>query len=85
MVQRLPDPPPAISTRGFARIPRVGEGQERIEIDGASRGFTPAVVELAVGSHRVVVRNADTGTPLLERDIAIGAEHTRVAPAVVRR
>ncbi len=70
----------AVAATGVLRVRRLGSTQESIEVDGRARGFTPRVLTLPVGEHRVVVRDAASGEVMLERRVELAAHHTRVAP-----
>jgi hypothetical protein len=85
-MEEVADPPPEPpSGEGFLRIGRGSAGQERVEVDGATRGFTPTVLRLAAGSHRIVIRDAATGGVLSEATVDVGPHHTRVSPLVLPR
>ncbi len=64
----------------FLRIPRTTAAQESIEVDGRPHGFTPRMLGLPTGPHRVVIRDAASSEVILDRSIDLAAHHTRVAP-----
>jgi len=87
-----PRPPPPVDPAGsqaasvsHVRVPRGAGAQERIRVDGVAAGFTPTVLRLTPGRHRVVIDDVETGAVLLDQTISAGAHHTRVAPLVLRR
>jgi tRNA A-37 threonylcarbamoyl transferase component Bud32 len=83
-----PEPAPVAEAAppapAHVRIPRVGAAPERIEIDGRERGFTPAVVRVDSGDHRIVLRDGE-GAVVLERNVTAEARHTPAAPLVLTR
>jgi hypothetical protein len=80
------EPPPVTAppARAFLRVPRLGQGQERVVVDGRPVGFTPTVVEVAAGSHTVEVRSVESDAVIVTRRVDLTAAHTHVSPLVVR-
>jgi serine/threonine protein kinase len=64
---------------GFAGAAVAGA---RVWIDGVDRGWAPARVRVAPGTHRVVVR-ASEGAALLEQSVLVAGEHTSLSPRTV--
>jgi serine/threonine-protein kinase len=81
------EPPatPVEAAPAYLRIPRVGSAAERIEIDGRARGFTPSVIRVDAGEHRVAIRDAESGAIVLQRSVTARATHSALAPLVIER
>ncbi len=79
-----PKPASSAPTFGYVRIGRRGAGQERVLVDGRPAGFTPLLLRLSTGSHRVRIEAVEGGQVRHEGTVQVGAEHTRRNPAVLR-
>ena len=79
-----PKPASSAPSFGYVRIGRRGSGQERVLVDGRPVGFTPLLLRLSTGSHRVRIEAVEGGQVRHEGTVQVGAEHTRRNPAVLR-
>lgn len=79
--KKLPRAPPAALETGSGIFTVGGELLLRGElfVDGVSRGFVPARLELPVGPHRIEVRGRD-GVKHGPREILINRQHTQSSP-----
>ncbi len=76
-----PSKAPVVSRElGWLRVGGARLARRQVAIDGKDAGYAPFERSLAVGSHKVVVRDPATAAVVLERVVTVEPHHTRVQP-----